>query len=136
MAKPVSTKLHGVLDYLSVGTLLAVPRLLGWSPKLTTLLTGSAVLTLGASLLTKYELGLCKVLPMPGHLALDGLTAAAHAAAPFLLLNDEEKQRGNALPILLGLVAFEAGAALLTQTQPSLPEQPAQGLDGEREAGK
>ena len=133
MAKPISTKLHGVLDYLSVGTLLVLPRLLGWSPKVTTLLTGSAVMTLGASLLTQYELGVCKVLPMPGHLALDRLIAAAHAAAPFLLLDEEEKQQGNTLPILLGLVVVEAGAALLTQTQPALPEQPAQGLDGERE---
>ena len=126
MAKPIPTRVHGVLDYVSVGTLLALPRVLGWTPKVTTLLTGSAMLTLGASLLTKYELGLFKVLPMKGHLALDGMTAAMHAAAPFLLLDDKDKKQGNALPILLGFVAFESLAALLTQTQPSLQEQAAE----------
>jgi hypothetical protein len=118
MTKPISTKAHGVLDYLSAGTLLALPRLLGWTPKLTTILTGSAIMTLAASLLTRYEWGLVKVLPMRGHLALDGLTAAAHMAVPFLLLDEEDRTRGNALPILLGFAAFETAAAILTRSQP------------------
>jgi hypothetical protein len=118
MVKPISTRLHGVLDYASAGTLFALPRLLGWTPTVTTLLTGSATATLAASLLTKYELGLIKVLPMRGHLALDGLIAAMHAAAPFLLFDDRDRERGNALPILLGLVAFEAAVAALTRPRP------------------
>ncbi len=130
MMKPISTKAHGVLDYLSAGTLLALPRLLGWTPTVTTLLTGSAITTLAGSLLTKYELGLFKVLPMRGHLALDGITAATHAAATFLLFDDDDRKRGNALPILLGLVAFETGAALLTRTQPPPTERADQKLAG------
>jgi hypothetical protein len=129
MVKPISTKTHGVLDYLSTGTLLALPRLLGWTPTVTALLTGSALTTLATSLLTKYELGLFKVLPMPGHLVLDGLTAATHAAT-FLLFDDNDRKQGKALPILLGLVAFETGAALLTRTQPSPTEQAKQALSG------
>ena len=131
MTKPISTKVHGVLDYASVGALLAVPRLLGWTPTATALLTGSAALTLGASLLTKYELGLAKVLPMRWHLALDGLVAATHAAAPFVLFDEQDKKRGNALPVLLGLVAFEATVAALTRPTtpaadlPPLPIDPA-----------
>ena len=46
MMKPISTKAHGVLDYLSAGTLLALPRLPGWTPTVTALLTGSAITTL------------------------------------------------------------------------------------------
>jgi hypothetical protein len=130
MKKPISTRAHGVLDYASAGTLLALPRLLGWTPTVRTLLTGSALATLGASLLTKYELGLVKVLPMPGHLALDGLTAAMHAAAPFLLFDEADREQGNALPILLGLVAFEAIVALLTQSQPPPAERGRQALEG------
>jgi hypothetical protein len=128
MAKPISTKMHGVVDYLAAGTLLALPRLLGWTLKVMTLLTGSALTTLAGSALTKYELGLFKVLPMPGHLALDGLTAATHAAATFLLFDDEDREQGNALPILLGLVAFETAATLLTRTKPALAEQGKQAL--------
>jgi len=39
---------------LAAGTLLALPRLLGWTSTVTTLLTGSAITTLAGSLLTKY----------------------------------------------------------------------------------
>ncbi len=60
---------------------------------------------------------------MRGHLAPDGITAATHAAATFLLFDDDDRKRRNALPILLGLVAFETGAALLTRTQPSPTER-------------
>ena len=129
MAKPIPTKLHGAIDYLAVGTLLALPRALGWPAPLTNLLTGSAATTLGSSLLTRYELGLFKVLPMPGHLALDGLVAALHGAAPFLLLDDDQRGRKNLLPVLLGLVAFETAATLLTRTRPPAEERAAQALD-------
>jgi hypothetical protein len=67
---------------------------------------------------------------MRGHLALDGLTAATHAAAPFLLFDDEDRKRGNALPVLLGLVAFETSVALLTRPNPSMAEQSRQALAG------
>ncbi|MDP9373190.1 MAG: hypothetical protein M3Q65_12205 [Chloroflexota bacterium] len=125
MQRPISTRLHGILDYVSVPTLLALPRVLGWSPTVTGLLTGSALGTLGASLMTKYELGLVKLLPVPGHLALDGMTGGLLAAAPFLLL-DENDKKGNVTPILLGLGLFEIGAALLTKTKPSFQEQASQ----------
>ena len=109
----VSTKTHGVLDYLSVGTLLAAPRLLGWGPRATNLLTGAAVGTLAYSLLTRYELGLFKVLPMPGHLALDAMQGALMCAAPALLAEED----GSVSAALVGLGAFELGAALTTKTQ-------------------
>ena len=118
MTKPIPTRLHGVLDYLSAGTLLALPRVLGWSTRVTNLLTGAALGTLGASLLTQYELGLVKVVPVKGHLILDGMSGALLAGAPFLLL-DEADLRDNVTPILVGLGLFEIAAALLTRTQPA-----------------
>ena len=106
----VSTKTHGVLDYLSVGTLLALPRALGWGPRPTNLLTGAAVGTLAYSLLTRYELGLVRILPMPGHLALDALQGALLCAAPALLPDED----GSVAAALVGLGAFELAAALST----------------------
>ena len=50
----VSTRAHGVLDYLSVGALIAVPRALGWEREVTRLLTGAAIGTLGYTFLTRY----------------------------------------------------------------------------------
>lgn len=117
-----STKTHGVLDYTTVATLLVLPRVLNWSPTVRTLVTGSALATLGASLLTKYELGAFKVIPMRGHLALDAISGATFAAAPFLFPDEDATVKG----ILAGLGVFELMAAFTTDTEPSLSEQGSQ----------
>ena len=110
----VSTRTHGILDYLSVGTLLALPRLLGWSKDVTRLLTGAAVGTLGYSLLTRYEFGAVKTLPMQAHLTLVGMSGALLCGAP-LLFPDED---GSVTGALVALGLFELGAALTTETEP------------------
>ncbi len=115
----ISTKAHGMLDYMTAGTLVALPRALGWSKSATTLLTNMAIGTVGYSLLTRYELGLLKVLPMTGHLALDAMSGALLCGAPFLLLDEDSTV--TAAFVALGL--FEIGAAVMTDTEPSLREQ-------------
>lgn len=113
--KLFSTRTHGVIDYLSVGTLLALPRALGWSKSVTSLLTNAAIGTLSYSLLTRYELGLFKVLPMRGHLFLDGMSGALLAGAPFLFLDEDTSVNAA----LVGLGLFEIVASLTTETRPS-----------------
>ncbi len=110
--KPISTHAHGVLDYLTAGALLALPRTLGWGPGVTRLLTNAAIGTVVYSLLTRYELGLVKVLPMKGHLALDGMSGALLCAAPFLLLDEDER---DATGPLIGLGLFEIIVPLLSR---------------------
>ena len=66
------------------------------------------------SLLTDYELGLVRALPMTLHLGLDFCSGALLAVSPWLF--------GFADDVWLPHVAFglfEIGAALLTQTLPS-----------------
>lgn len=41
--KLISTKIHGVLDYVTVASLLTLPRILGWHRDVTRLMTGSAL---------------------------------------------------------------------------------------------
>lgn len=118
MAKLFSTKTHGVLDYASVGTLLALPRMLGWSSSATSLVTNSALATLGASLLTRYELGVIKVLPMRGHLALDAMNGLLLAAAPLLLPDEDSSTKA----LLVGCGVFELLAAFSTETEPTYRE--------------
>lgn len=122
----ISTRTHGVIDYLSVPVLLAAPRAVGWSPAVRRFLTGAAAGTLAYSLLTRYELGARPLLPMPAHLALDGLNGAATMAAPWLL-----GERGRATTLaLLGLGAFEVLVALTTETRPAaIPVDDTAGLD-------
>ncbi len=118
MDKPIPTSIHGILDYVSVPALLALPRLLKWNKNITNLTTGIAIGTLGASLMTRYELGVFKLIPMTGHLVLDATNGLMLAASPFVLLSKWERN-ATVTSILVGLGAFEISAALLTQTQPS-----------------
>lgn len=112
--KLFSTRTHGVLDYSSVVLLLALPRALGWSKAVTGLLTGSALATLVYSIVTRYELGPLKLLPMPAHLALDrtsGVTLCMAAAAM-------TSEPGGVRAALLGLGLFEVTASLTTEVVP------------------
>jgi len=114
--KVINTRMHGILDYLSVATLLALPRMLGWSDRVTTLLTVMAVGTLIYSLLTRYELGAFKALPMQAHLVLDFMSGALLLGAA-LMLGDEP----NSVRMGLGLLGlFEIGAALMTDPTTSV----------------
>ena len=112
MAKPIPTRVHAVLDYMTASTFIALPRIAGWDDKVTRLLTAAGGGVLAYSLLTDYELGVVKVLPMMGHLILDGMGGALLGGAPFLFLVDEDSGVKSAL---IGLGLMEIGAALLTQ---------------------
>ena len=81
----IPTQAHAVLDYLTGGALVAAPRLLGLNGT-----TAGKVLDLAGgiataqSLLTDYELGLVKAIPMRSHLTLDAASGAIVAASPWL----------------------------------------------------
>ena len=113
MYKPISTKFHGVLDYLTIGTFLALPRVMGWSKPLTDGMTVLALGKLGYTLMTRHELGLVKKLPMQAHLALDAAGGAALCAMP-KLLGDEDDVGACAACCALGL--FDIVAAPMTET--------------------
>ena len=117
MYQPISTKTHGVLDYLTAGTFFALPRLLGWSRSLTNAMTAIAATKLGYALLTRHELGAVKLIPMKAHLALDGAVGASLCALPFVL--DEDDVDAGAPAALVSLGLFDIAAAPLTQTRAS-----------------
>lgn len=120
MEKPISTRVHGILDYATAGTLLTMPRLLKASPKAANALAVAGTGLLGYSLATRYEYSLWKKIPVPVHLALDGVSGAALLAAPFTFLRGEAT---SAVAGMLGVGLMEVGAALLTQPKPPLPER-------------
>lgn len=111
----ISTKTHGVLDYLVGIILIAAPWVLGfarqgpetWVP---------VVLGAGAivySLMTHYELGVIKVISMRTHLGLDMMSGVFLALSPWIFgFNDVVY-----LPhLLLGIA--ELGASLMTDPVP------------------
>ena len=76
-----------MLDFVTSGTLLAAPRLLGLEKEsraasVLRMAGGGAV---AYSALTDYEFGLVKVLPMRAHLAMDAASGALLASSPWLL---------------------------------------------------
>lgn len=109
--KIISTKVHGAIDYLAVGTLLALPHAMGWSANVTRLLTASALRTLAYSLLTQYEFSALRLLPMKTHLKLDGSSGLMLALAA-LFIGDARAKKA-----LVGLGLFELATALLSKQE-------------------
>ena len=111
----IPTRVHGVLDYLTAGVLIAAPAMLGfrkhgmqtWLP----IVLGAG--TIGYSVLTDYELGLFKIIPMPMHLALDAANGALLAASPWLFGFAEETSVPH-----FGLGLFEIAVTASSQTTP------------------
>jgi hypothetical protein len=95
MRKPIPTSVHGVLDYMTAGLLFALPRVMGWSKCSTRVLDAAAVGAVGYSLLTRYELGVMKVLPMKAHLALDALSGGALIGAAAIMDDEDPEVRAT-----------------------------------------
>jgi hypothetical protein len=64
-------------------------------------------------MLTDYERGMLKVLPMQGHLALDALSGAGLITAAILLEDEIPQNRA----ILAGIGAFEIAVASITSSE-------------------
>lgn len=114
----IPTQVHGVLDYLTGGALLVAPGLLGLGDEpraaLTLRLAGGGAAAY--SLLTDYELGLVKLIPMPAHLALDAMSGTLLASSPWLLGFAERGTRYWLPHALVG--ATEVLAAATSKTRP------------------
>ena len=85
MKKIISTKLHGMLDY-ACGFILILPWAVNYFGDKTDtgILALLGMLTILASLITNYELGIIKLIPMKLHLAVDTLQALFLIAIPFI----------------------------------------------------
>jgi hypothetical protein len=114
--KILSTKAHGILDYLMGVLLIASPWLFDfarngaetWVP----VVLGAGMVVY--SLLTNYEMGASKTIPMRTHLTLDLVSGAFLAASPWIF--------GFADFVYLPHLIFgilEIGAALMTESVPS-----------------
>ena len=112
----IPTGVHGALDYLASGVNLAFPRLLGlhdphWAARVPRI---DGVAGAGYSLITDYELGALKVLPMPVHLAFDAAKGIFMAASPWLFGFAENGTRYWLPHVLMG--SADVLAAIATRT--------------------
>jgi len=81
----IPTKTHGVVDLATGPALIAAPTLLRMNGNAGATLPPRAVGAIATiySLLTDYEFGLKRVLPMRAHLALDAAAGVVLAATPW-----------------------------------------------------
>lgn len=115
----ISTRAHGFLDYAFGALLIFAPWIFNFSDieaaKWVAILIGAGAILY--SIITDYELGLLKVIPMSGHLMIDLLAGAFLAASPWIF--------GFAEYIFWPHLVFgilEIGASLFTQKHPAKPE--------------
>ncbi len=115
----IPTRVHGVLDYANGAALLAAPELLRTKDEpratLVSRLAGGGATV--STLMTDFELGAVKAIPVPVHLMLDAVSGALLAGAPWL----SGYARGGTrywLPHTFVGVA-EVLAAAATKTEPS-----------------
>lgn len=107
--------LHAVADY-AVGALLVVVALaVGGSTGAVTTGVVVGVVVLAVSMLTRYPLGVAKVLPFPVHSAGDYLAAALLIVAP-LALNFRDGDSGlSAFYLVMGIAVL--AVSLITNYQ-------------------
>jgi hypothetical protein len=108
----ISTRMHGVLDYLSSAGMLTLSRRSGWAGGARQVLTANASTALLYSMLTRYQLGLLHLVPMSLHLTLDAAGGAVLCVAGLQTHNDRAV-RGA----LLSLGLFEIAVAFLTDLE-------------------
>jgi SPW repeat len=113
--KIISTKVHGVLDYLMGAILIAAPWLLNfdrggaetWVP----VVLGASVILY--SLFTNYEYSVAKGISMRTHLTLDVLSGIFLAASPWIFGFSEYVYLPH---LIFGIL--EVGAGSMTATTP------------------
>jgi hypothetical protein len=111
--KPISTRTHGIIDYAYGGMLIALPFLMQWDRRAAQLSIGAGLATLGVTLMTNFELGLLRLLPMRAHLAMDAAENSMLMSAP-KMLGDSDATAGR---ILAALGAVGAAVGAMTQTE-------------------
>jgi hypothetical protein len=123
--RPISSRMHGMFDYVGGVALIAAPWIFGFSD-----LGGAAVavpvvlgvLILLQSLATDYEFGVFRIIPLRAHLMVDVIGGAFLALTPLIFGTTDEGLGGWLPHVVVGIALILAG--LLTQPVPSRRREP------------
>ena len=110
MTRPITTRTHGALDYAWVSAAASAARAADASGATARFVRSSSVVAGINSVLTDYEAGVLRLMPMRVHLAVDFVIGAALVLSPLFL--PKSGRRSVALSVALGLTA--CAASLLT----------------------
>lgn len=104
MNRPISTRTHGLIDYAWASAAGSVPTMMEGAPTTVRLVRTAAAAAGANSMVTNYEGGALRVMPMRMHLAVDVLLGAALVLSPWFLPRGE--RRYAAIPVALGAAAL------------------------------
>lgn len=104
--KPISPKVHALLDYALVGSLLTLPSLFGFSRPVKTIYTVEGLTLLPYIALTDQPVALKPLIPFPVHGKIDPYNIAQFALQTALPAFRRDK------PALLFNLCFTAAAGL------------------------
>ncbi len=116
MRRPISSRMHGMLDYPTGLLLIAAPVLFGFGDAGAAAVAIPVVLgimILLQALITNYEFSLVNLLPLVMHLASDVVGGIVLATTPFLIGFAEEGTNAWLPHVVVGLGLILSG--LLTQ---------------------
>lgn len=111
MRKPITPFAHGIIDYTTIATVAAAPKLMRLGKRASGVCYGLAGGYAMLSALTAYPLGAKKAIPFKAHGMAEGAIGALLPAVPFLL--DFASQR-RARNLLFALAAITGVVAALT----------------------
>jgi hypothetical protein len=121
MNRPITSRMHGMLDYPAGALLIAAPWIFGFSDvedaAAVPIVVGVVVLL--QSLITDYEPSVANVLPLPAHLGMDIIAGAALALSPFVLGFADEGANAWIPHVVAGIALI--GSGLMTQHHRETP---------------
>jgi len=108
--KAITTKTHGLIDYITGALVTALPNLLPCRAPAARIFRMAGAGAGVYSAMTDYERGVVGIIPMETHLALDAASGAALLTASIMLRSEEPEVRA-----VMGCVGlFELAAAAMT----------------------
>ena len=111
MKKPISPRTHGIIDYATVLTVAAAPKMFGFPDPAAKLCYGLAAGYLGLSMMTDYPLAAQRLVPFKAHGAAEAAIGLALPAMPWVLGFEDDRA---ACSFFFGLTALTGIVAALT----------------------
>ena len=108
MRKPITPFAHGILDYLTVGTVAAAPKLMDFPDEAANACYALAGIYAGTSMMTDYPLAVKKAIPFKAHGMAEIAIGALLPALPFVLGFAGNARARNFFLALTALTALTA----------------------------
>jgi len=118
----MSFRMHGMMDYIIGLALLLAPNLLGFAdvPVAATVARVIGAIVLLQVLMTRFQYGAVKVIPVRMHLMMDYVIGLVLAVSPWLFGFADTKANAWMPHLIVGLLII--GQAAITRPQPSVAD--------------